>query len=224
MKKAILLVLLIGGGLGMNPSVQAQTKKVLADKIVGQVGDKIILRSDVINAVADAKRQTQGQDHVILPTECQVLEGFLIRKAMVLQAQKDSLPVSDEEVESAMDLRIRRLIMEYGSKDVLEEIAGKTVYQIKEDNKEAIKEGKLADAMQARIVDNVKITPTEVKAYYNKTPKDSLPYYESEIEISQVVVHPKANKDVEDYVAKQMYDYKKQIEAGTQKIDQLAKL
>ena len=120
MKKAILLVLLIGGGLGMNPSVQAQTKKVLADKIVGQVGDKIILRSDVINAVADAKRQTQGQDHVILPTECQVLEGFLIRKAMVLQAQKDSLPVSDEEVESAMDLRIRRLIMEYGSKDVLE--------------------------------------------------------------------------------------------------------
>jgi len=224
MKKAILLVLLIGGGLGITPSVQAQTKKVLADKIVGQVGDKIILRSDVINAVADAKRQTQGQDHVILPTECQVLEGFLIRKAMVLQAQKDSLPVSDEEVESAMDLRIRRLIMEYGSKDVLEEIAGKTVYQIKEDNKEAIKEGKLADAMQARIVDNVKITPTEVKAYYNKTPKDSLPYYESEIEISQVVVHPKANKDVEDYVAKQMYDYKKQIEAGTQKIDQLAKL
>ena len=78
--------------------------------------------------------------------------------------------------------------------------------------------------MQGRIVDNVKITPTEVKAYYNKTPKDSLPYYESEIEISQVVVHPKANKDVEDYVAKQMYDYKKQIEAGTQKIDQLAKL
>lgn len=215
------MVLLISG---LAATAGAQTKKVLADKIVGQVGDKIILRSDVINAVSDAKRQAQGQEHAVMPTECQVLESFLIRKAMVLQAQKDSLPVSDEEVESAMDLRIRRLIMEYGSKDVLEEIAGKTIYQIKEDNKEAIKESQLAEAMQRKIVDNIKITPTEVKAYYNKIPKDSLPFYESEIEISQVVLHPKANKDVEDYVSKQMYDYKKQIEAGTQKIEQLAKL
>ncbi|WP_204315418.1 hypothetical protein, partial [Stenotrophomonas maltophilia] len=57
----------------------AQTKKVIADKIVGQVGDKIILRSEILNAIADMKRQAQGQDNVILPTECQVMEGQLIR-------------------------------------------------------------------------------------------------------------------------------------------------
>ena len=203
----------------------AQNKKVVADKIVGQVGDKIILRSDVLNAISDLKRQAQGQENVILPTECQVLEGQLIRKALLLQAQKDSLHVGEDEIEATMDNRIRQSIMQFGSKDVLEEIAGKTIYQLKEDMRESFREQKLSEQMQSKIVDGIKITPNEVKAYFAKIPKDSLPYYESEIEVSQIVVHPKANKDVEEYVSKQMYDYKKQVEAGgVKKFDQLAKL
>lgn len=208
---------------GLFFSAQAQTMKVVADKIVGQVGDKIILKSDIINSIADLKRQSQGQD-IQLPSECQVLESQLIRKALVLQAQKDSLNVSEEEIEAALDNQVRMFIQSYGSKEVLEEIAGKTVYQIKEDFKEAFREKKLADQMQSKIVDGVKITPTEVKAYYSKIPADSLPFYESEIEVSQIVVYPKANKDVEEYVSRQMYDYKRQIELGSKKVEQLAKL
>jgi peptidyl-prolyl cis-trans isomerase SurA len=207
---------------GLFFSAQAQTMKVVADKIVGQVGDKIILKSDITNSLADLKRQSQGQD-IQLPSECQVLESQLIRKALVLQAQKDSLNVSEEEIEAALDNQVRMFIQSYGSKEVLEEIAGKTVYQIKEDFKEAFREKKLADQMQSKIVDGVKITPTEVKAYYSKIPADSLPFYESEIEVSQIVVYPKANKDVEEYVSRQMYDYKRQIELGSKKIEQLAK-
>lgn len=206
-------------------TASAQTKKIVADKIVGQVGDKIILRSDILNSLSDLKRQAQGQENVILPTECQVLEGQLIRKALVLQAQKDSLHISEEEIDAALDNKIRLFIQSYGSKDILEEIAGKTVYQIKEDFKESFREQKLADQMQSKIVDGIKITPTEVKAYYAKIPADSLPYYESEIEVSQLIIHPKANADVEEYVSKQLYDYKKQAEVGGgKKFDQLAKL
>ncbi|MEN9458369.1 MAG: hypothetical protein RL135_947 [Bacteroidota bacterium] len=205
-------------------TVEAQSKKVIADKIVGQVGDKIILRSEIINTIADAKRQTQGQENVVLPNECQVLESQLIRKALLLQAQKDSLNVEDDEIEAELDNRIRQTIQQYGSKDILEEIAGKTVYQLKDDFREAFREQKLADQMQRKIVDNIKITPTEVKLYYSKTPQDSLPFYESEIEVSQIVMIPKANKDVEEYVAKQLYDYKKQAETqGPKKFEQLAK-
>jgi peptidyl-prolyl cis-trans isomerase SurA len=205
----------------------AQTMKVVADKIVGQVGDRIILRSDIVNAIADMKRQARGQENIVFPTECQILEGQLIRKALVLQAQKDSLQISEEEIDGLLDNRIRQAIMSYGSKEVLEEIAGKTVYQIKEDNKESIRELKLSEQMQSKIVDAVKITPNEVKAYYNKIPKDSLPFYESEIEVSQIVVHPKANKDVEEYVSKQLYDYRRQVEAAGagagKRFDQIAK-
>ena len=206
-------------------SASAQSKKIVADKIVGQVGDKIILRSDVLNAISDLRRQAQGQENAVIPSECQVLEGQLIRKALLLQAQKDSLHISEDEIEATMDNRIRQSIQQFGSKDVLEEIAGKTIYQLKEDLKESFREQKLSEQMQSKIVDGIKITPNEVKAYFAKFAKDSLPFYESEIEVSQIVVHPKANKDVEEYVSKQMYDYKKQAEAGgVKKFDQLAKL
>ncbi len=219
MKQALIIFLLVGGFL----SASAQPKRVVADKIIAQVGDKIILHSDITNAISDIKRQAQGQEGAVIPSECQILEGQLIQKALVLQAMKDSLNVSEDDIENEMENRIRKYISSYGSKEVLEEIAGKTVYQIKEDFKEALKEQKLADQMRGKIVDNIKMTPTEVKAYYSKTPKDSLPFYESEIEVSQIVIQPKANKDVEEYVSKQLFDYKKQVESGAKKFEQLVK-
>ncbi|MDE3252621.1 MAG: peptidylprolyl isomerase [Bacteroidota bacterium] len=221
--KHLLLVITVFGGMVFTAGAQA--KKVVADKIVGQVGDKIILQSDIQNALADYRRAAQGQDNAIVPSDCQVMEGQLIRKALVLQAQKDSIHVSEEEIDAELDNQIRMFIQQYGSKDILEEIAGKTVYQIKEDFRDGFREKKLAEEMQKKIVDAIKITPTEVKAFYNKIPKDSLPFYESEVEVSQIVIHPKANKDVEDYITKQLYDYRKQAEeGGPAKFDQLAKL
>lgn len=223
MKKLILSLIVLG--LGAAVTVSAQVKKVVADKIVGQVGDKIILQSDIKNAMDDIKRNAAGQENIVLPTECQVMEGQLIRKALILQAQKDSVHISDDELDGDLDNQVRYMIRQYGSKDILEEIAGKTVYQIKEDFRENFRDRKLSEQMQNKIVESIKITPTEVKTYYSKIAKDSLPFYESEIEISQIVLHPKANKDVEEYVSKQLYDYKKQVEQqGSKKFDQLAKL
>jgi len=201
----------------------AQPKKVIADRIVAQVGNKIILRSDIFNAIADYKRQ--GQEASLPPNpECAFLEGQLIQKALVLQAEKDSLIVSEDEIEAALDNQIRGFIREYGSQQVLEEVAGKTVYQIKEDFKLVFKERKLSDQMRNKITDNIKMTPNEVKAFYDKIPKDSLAYYESELELQQIIALPKANISVDEYVKKQLYEYKRQIESGSKRFDQLAKI
>jgi peptidyl-prolyl cis-trans isomerase SurA len=205
-------------------SAKAQVKKVLADKIVATVGDKFILRSDIDNSIADYKRQAQGQEGVTIPSVCQIMEGQLIRKALVLQAEKDSINVTENEVQNAIDSRIRSFLQQFGSKEVLEEVAGRSIAQLKEDFKILIKEQKLADEMQQKIVDKVKITPTEVRAFYNKIPVDSLPLYESEVQVLELVMHPKANRDVEEYVIKQLMDYRHQVEAGVNKFDQLIKL
>jgi peptidyl-prolyl cis-trans isomerase SurA len=201
-------------------SLFAQPKKVIADKIVAQVGDKIILRSDIYNSIEDVRRQG-GQ----LPPnpECILVERALIEKALVLQAEKDSLPISDEDIDAELDNRIRGFIMQYGSKEVLEEVAGKTVYQLKEDFRGPIREQKLSGQMRNKIVDNVKITPNEVRDYFELIPKDSLAFYESELEISEIVVYPKANRDVESYVSRQLNEWKAQVEAGTAKFEQLVK-
>ena len=202
----------------------AQIKKVLADKIIATVGDKFILRSDVDNAIADYKRQAQGQENIELPTACQVIEGQLIRKALVLQAEKDSILITEEEVEVAIDGRIRNFIQQFGSKEVLEEVAGRSVFQLKDDFRLLIKEQRLAEEMQNKIIDKVKITPNEVKAFYAKIPVDSLPLYESEVQISEIIMHPKANRDIEEYVIQQMLEYRKQVEGGVNKFEQLVKL
>ncbi len=199
---------------------QGQSHKIVVDKIVGVVGDRIILQSDVQNALADAVRQGEQ-----LPPDaaCMIMEQSMLSKILALQAEKDSLPVSDEEVEAQLDMRARSWIQQFGSVNAVEEIAGKSIYQIKDDSRPQIKEQMLAQAMQRKIVETVHITPTEVKAFFDKIPTDSLPYLESELEIGQIVILPKAAKEVEEYIYNEMLNYKKQIESGQTTFDALAK-
>ncbi|HEV7620704.1 MAG TPA: peptidylprolyl isomerase [Flavisolibacter sp.] len=190
----------------------AQAQKIVADKILGIVGDRIILQSDIQNAISDIVRQG---GNVPQNAECSVLEQALMSKILMLQAQKDSLPITDEEVEAELDQKVRYFISQYGTQAALEQIAGKTIYQIKDDARESVKENKLAQAMQQKIVSNIHITPAEVKVYFDKIPKDSLPFFESQVEIGQIVVFPKASRDLDKYIVDELNNYKKQIEAKT---------
>lgn len=212
----LLLILFAGASL-------AQSQKIVADKIIAKVGDKIILKSDIDNAISDYKRQ--GPDVQLPPNpDCAFLEGQLIQKVLVLQAERDSITISDDDIDALLDNRIRYFINEYGSQDVLEQIAGKTVYQLKEDLRQQFYESQLADKIRNKILEDVKITPTEVKDFYDKIPKDSLPFYESQLEVGQIVIYPKANPDVEAYITNQLLDIKKQVESGQKKFADMAKI
>ena len=206
--------------LTLTLSAQGQPKKVIADKIVAVVGDRIILHSDIKNAILDINRQGGT---VPENAECQIMEQALVSKVMMLQALKDSLPVTEDEVESNLENRIRRFINVYGSQQALEDIAGKTIYQIKDDSREAIREQMLADAMQRKVVENVRITPNEVKTFFAGIPKDSLPFFESELELGHIVVYPKASRDLEKYIIDELNNYKRQVESRIATFDQLAK-
>ncbi|RXK59664.1 peptidylprolyl isomerase [Lacibacter luteus] len=200
-------------------AVQAQVKKVTADKIIAVVGDRIVLKSDIDNQINDAK----SKEYELPPdAPCYLMQQLVINKMLAIQAEKDSLPVSDEEIEADLDNRIRYFIQQYGSKEVIEQITGKTIYQFREEMRDPIRENKLATAMRGKIVENVKITPTEVRAYFNKIPKDSLAFYETELEIGEIVVYPKAGREMEEYAQEELKEFKRQIEAGTKKMEFLA--
>lgn len=199
----------------------SQPKKLLADKIAAVVGDKIVLKSDIDNSILDMQRQ--GME-VPANATCLTLEQAMGIKALVLQAEKDSLPVTDEEVQADIDNQIRYFISAYGSKEELEKISGKTIYQLKEDFREGFRDRKLAGAMRNKIVDGIRITPNEVIAYFNKIPKDSLAFYESELEIGQIVSYPKASRDAEEYCIDQLKQFKDQVDAGKKDFATLAKI
>ncbi|HEX4851275.1 MAG TPA: peptidylprolyl isomerase [Puia sp.] len=213
-KKTILGLLFLSASL-----FSVAQQKVVADKIVGIVGDKIVLKSEILIANEDLQRNGgQGVD------DCSLLDQMLTQKALVLQAEKDSIPVTDDEIEAEIDQRIRYFISQYGSKDALEQISGRSVYQIKEDFRQPIREQRLATGMRNKIVEGIKITPSEVKDYYDKIPKDKLLYYDEELQISQIIVFPKASRDIETLAIDELNDFKRQVEAGTKKFETLATL
>jgi len=216
MKKLLLSLL----GIVSFTVALAQPQKIVADKILAIVGDKIILHSDIENAVSDIRRQG-GQ--VPENAECMILEQALVSKVLMLQAMKDSLVVTEEEIEAQLDQSVRYFVAQFGSKEEVERVAGKTIYQIKEDARESVKERKLAEAMQKKIVDHINVTPTEVTAYFNRIPKDSLPFFESELEVGQIVLYPKASRDLEQFMISELNMYKSQIQSKQMSFDQAAR-
>jgi peptidyl-prolyl cis-trans isomerase SurA len=215
------LLFVLFGIISFAIASNAQPQKIVADKILAVVGDKIILQSDIENTIKDAVR---NGGTVPEGAECTVLEQALISKLLMLQATKDSLPVGEEEIESELDNRIRYYISQFGSQTELERVAGKTVYQLKDDSRESVRERKLAEAMQKKIVDNVNVTPTEVKTYFDRIPKDSLPFFESEVEVCQIAVYPKASRDLEKYMIDELARYKTQIESKQMSFEQAARM
>ncbi|MFN7280011.1 MAG: peptidylprolyl isomerase, partial [bacterium] len=154
-------------------------------------------------------------------------QSFLARDRAAASSDRhapDGDALSDEEVEAELDQRIRYFIMQYGGKEAFEQIAGRTIYQVKEDFRKSIKEGRLAQAMKKSIVENIKITPTEVRNFYDKIPKDSLRFYEMELVVGQIVVYPKAGRELEKFAIDELLDYKKQVESSQKSFETLARL
>ena len=217
MKKSLLIFCFIA----ISSSLFAQVKKVVADRIIATVGDKIILKSEIDNSISDMQRQNVD---VPANAKCLLLEQALGMKALVLQAELDSIPVTDEEIDAEIDNKIRYFISYYGSKEILEQIAGKSIFQLKEDFRQTFREQKLAQGERDKIVADVRITPKEAEAFYAAIPKDSLHFYESELEIGEIVVYPKPSRELEQYAIDQLKEYKKEVEDGSKKFETLASL
>lgn len=197
----------------------AQAQKENLDKVIAIVGDKVILRSEIETAFDDYKRENPSADEGM---KCELLENALGQKIVTEQADRDSVFVTDDEVEAQLENRIRFFVSQYGSEEKLAEVAGKTVYQLKDDYRPMFREQLQFQRMQQQIMSTVKITPQEVRAFYDKIPKDSLPFYPSTIEVGQIVFKPNVNKEVEDYAIHRLDSIRNLIITGKSTFDLMA--
>lgn len=188
-------------------SASAQEQEL--DKIIGIIGkSRIILKSEVDLQVEQYKLQdpTIGDD-----AACNIMEQMLMQKLLVEQAERDSVYVSEEQIEATLENRVRYFIMQYGSKEKLEEIAGKTVYQLKEENREITEEMLLAEQMQTSLLEPVKVTPVEVRKFYDNIPADSLPFFPATVEFGQIVIDPQVSPELDTYALKKIEKIRKEI-------------
>lgn len=169
----------------------AQPSKVV-NKIVAQVGDNIILLSDIESQLLQAE---QGQVTITKATECNILEQLMIQELLINQAMLDSLVIKDETVDYEMENRLRILESKMGGRDKLEAYYGKSVTQIKEEFRAKIKQRLLAQEMESKIVSEVSVTPKEVAEYYRSLPSDSIPYINMKLSFQQIVQYPVITKE-----------------------------
>ena len=163
---------------------------ILLDKIDAIVNDKIILRSDIENQLD--LLNLRGTEEQI--NRCQLMQQLVYNKILTNQALIDSLPLASEEVEEELNRKINYFINVAGSQEQFEEYYKKTVDQIKDDYREDIREQMLASRMRQKIVGEIKVTPSEVRAFFDKLSKDSLPYFNATIELQQIVMKPRVSE------------------------------
>lgn len=193
-------------------SVGASAQQTI-DEIIAIIGDKIILRSDIDNQIRNAK-----QEGITLPAnpECSMLEELMFQKLLVHQADVDSLEVKEEQVEAEMDQRINYFIAQIGSKEKFEEYYGKSVDKFKDDFREMIRDRMKSQQMQGKITGEIKVTPKDVRDFFNNIPKDSIPFMGSKIELAHIVIMPKLTAEQKQKIRDKLNKIRTDIMAGTE--------
>jgi peptidyl-prolyl cis-trans isomerase SurA len=178
-----LLIILIGSVF----QVKAQNEKIV-DEIAALVGSHPVFWSDVEAQYAQGKAQGMTGDPFTL--RCQIFEDLVFQKLLVYQAEIDSLVVSDEQVNSELDRRLRYYIQQFGSQQKLEEFYDKSLEEFKNELREPLRLELLSQQAQSAIVESVKMTPNETREYFNGLKPDSIPIIPTEYEIGQIVKTP----------------------------------
>ncbi len=174
--------------LAVSLQLSAQEKEktgFVVDKIIAKVDNYIVIKSELESAyqgyIAEGNQQSED-------AKCQLFNRLIMNKLMVAKAAIDSVLVTDFEVDQNTSQRMNAILQNSGnSPEELERRYGKSLEQIRVELRDQIREQLLAREMTGRITKDLKITPAEVKRFYNMIPQDSLPFYSSDVEIGQIV-------------------------------------
>jgi peptidyl-prolyl cis-trans isomerase SurA len=184
----------------------------LVDKVIAKIGSEVILLSEVEEEFAYAKSKDPSVSESI---KCTIIDNMIANKLIVYHAKVDSVDITDEEVEAQLDYRMSSVLQQMnGDEAFFEEYYGANVEQMKDRYRDDQRQKILSDKMQAKLMSEIDITPKEVKAFYDNVHVDSLPYFKSELEISEIVMVPVVNDDQRKIALDKILDIKNKITSG----------
>ena len=180
------------------------------DGVASVVGDYVILDSDIDKTFSEMESQGISTKNV---TRCELLGKLMEDKLYAHHAIQDSLEVSDTEIYSYVDQSIEYFTEQLGSLEkVLEFYNKKDELSFRDELYELNKIQKLSQLMQSKIVDDVEVTPEEVKLFYESIPVVDLPIFGTELEISQIVIEPNVSEEEKNRVINMLNSFKNDVE------------
>jgi peptidyl-prolyl cis-trans isomerase SurA len=208
-KKFRLYLVVIGLFL---PGIFVLNAQVLVESIAAIVGNEVVYLSDLESTIADLRRSGTRTPYDEL--RCNVFQELLISKLFIDKARIDSIIVSDDAVEGDLNMRMNDAIRRAGSEAALIDYFKKGMVEIRRDIKKTLMEQETVREVQAKIAENIAITPNDVKRYYASIPKDSLPVIPAKYEIGVIQIDPPSNEDNKAEARQKLLDIRSQILSG----------
>jgi len=190
--------------------IMAQDKMI--DQIVAVVGKNIILKSDIEGSFIDQQAQGITSDGDM---KCEILESLLIQKLLLAEAELDTtITVSDGQVNERMEQQMQYYISHLGSEQDVEKYFKKSIPNIKAGMQEAIRTNLMTQQKQGKIVDDITISPAEVRYYFRNLPDNKIPQIDEQLEYAQITIQPEITQQEDERIKAQLRDFKRRIESG----------
>ncbi len=219
MQRFLKIFFLVVLGMSLNRAwAQSEKNPVTIDKIIAKVDNYIILKSELEGMYLQLASQGQKVE------KCQILRRLITDKMLLAQAEIDSIEVTPDEVESQVQRRLDYIMqgMNADEKEI-EERLGKSVSEMREELVDPIREQLTIQRMQQELTQDLKVTPRQVKKFFNAIPKDSIPYLPTEVEVGQIVKLPEVDKSEKGKIKQKLNEIKLKIEGG-EDFEKLARL
>ncbi|MFA7473103.1 MAG: peptidylprolyl isomerase [Spirosomataceae bacterium] len=195
--------------LGITSESRGQAYPVSLDKIVARVDNYYILNSEVEEMYQSYLQQSQQN-----VDKCDLLESIIINKMLLAKAEIDSVEVDDKDIDAQLNGRMNMMIQRFGSEQNLVDAYGKSIDALKSELRQQLKEQLTVETMQQKIAGDVKITPREVRKFFNAIPKDSLPFIPAEVEVGHIVRLGTVTEEQKQKLRNQLLEYKRRVEQG----------
>jgi peptidyl-prolyl cis-trans isomerase SurA len=207
-----------GGGLLLPLRLNAQS---VVDEVVWVVGDEAILKSDIevtrIQAAMEGIRWGRNPD-------CAIPEQLAVQKLFLHQAAIDSVEVTDAEVSAQVEQRIEYMISQIGSREKLEEYRKQSITEIRESMRDELRNQLLIQRMKSQLVQDVAVTPAEVRRYFKDMPQDSIPFVPTTVEVQIITQTPQVAPEEINRVKDELRDYTDRVTRGESTFQTLARL
>ena len=196
-----------------------QDGRQVADRIAAIVGDEIVLQSKLMKNMANAP----GSDTVSLETKkCRTLAKTIEQRLLLTKAKEDSVNVKDSRVEAELNRRIQYFVQQIGSRQKLEKYYDRSIPEIRENFRRQVKELLRTQRMRQKLLKSVSVSPQDVKSFYQSLPPDSIPYFNTQVTMAQIVRKPKPTEQEKAKARKRLQKLRKRIVKEGENFDNLA--
>ncbi|MBR5844455.1 MAG: peptidylprolyl isomerase [Bacteroidaceae bacterium] len=191
----------------------------IIEEVVWVVGDEPIYRSEVETQIQQMKydgQKIEGDPYCVVP------EMIAVQKLYLHQAKLDTILVSEGQVNQEVEMRLNYFVDQLGSTAKVEEYFRKPMKEIREELAEYVRNNNIVQEVQSTLVRDVKVTPAEVRKFYNTLSKDSLPTIPMQVEVQVISIYPQVPQQEIDNVKAQLREYSEQVNSGEREFSTLA--